>query len=319
VEQFSALASHVHTELSKVIVGQRDVIDQLLLVLVCGGHAVIEGVPGLAKTVAVKSLARICGLGFQRVQCTADLMPADITGTNIFNLRDSAFQLHRGPVFTDLLLVDEINRTPPRTQAALLEAMEERQVTIDGVRYPLSGSLTVLATQNPIEFEGTYPLPEAQLDRFLLKIRIGYPSAEEEAKIVERYDKGFDARRLDEIALTPIDPALLAAARREIEGVRVEPSLYPYIVSVVRRTRDWPAISLGGSPRAALGLFFVARAAAAMDGRDYLLPDDVKSAALPVLRHRILLKPEADLEGLTTDQVIQQVLAAVEVPKASRE
>ena len=309
------LATQVRSEISKIIVGQREVVDQLLLVLLCGGHAVIEGVPGLAKTLAVKSLARICGLHFGRVQCTADLMPADVTGTNVFNLSNSTFTLHRGPIFTDLLLVDEINRTSPRTQAALLEAMEERQVTIDGTRYPLPENFTVLATQNPIEFEGTYPLPEAQLDRFLLKIRVGYPSAEEETQILMQYETGFDPRRLNDVALQPLEPTLLAAARREIENVRVEPALHSYVVSLIRRTRDWPAISLGGSPRAAVGLFFVARAQAGMDGRDYLLPDDVKAAALPVLRHRILLKPEADLEGLTSDQVLAQVIAAVEVPK----
>jgi MoxR-like ATPase len=193
--------------------------------------------------------------------------------------------------------------------------MEERQVTIDGVRYPLSENFTVLATQNPIEFEGTYPLPEAQLDRFLLKVRVTYPSAQEEMKILFQYEQGFDPRRLEEIVITPLDRALLPAARREIQNVRVEPALHSYLVSLVRRTRDWPAISLGASPRAAVGLFVVARALAGMDGRDYLLPDDVKAAALPVLRHRIILKPEADLEGLTSDQVITQVIAAVEVPK----
>lgn len=315
LQHFSALASHARTELSKIIVGQNEVIDQLVLVLVCGGHSIIEGVPGLAKTLAVKSLARICGLQFNRVQCTPDLMPADIIGTDVFNLAENSFHLHKGPVFTDLLLVDEINRTPPRTQSALLEAMEERQVTIDGIRYPLSENFTVLATQNPIEFEGTYPLPEAQLDRFFLKIRITYPSAEEEAAMLSRYERGFDPRRLDVIPLVPFEPSLLGAAQKEIEQVKVEPSLYSYIVSVVRRTRDWPAISMGASPRAAVGLLFVARAMAAMDGRDYLLPDDVKMAAAPVLRHRLLLKPEAELEALTTDQVLQQVVNSVEVPK----
>jgi len=315
VQSLSALATQVRSEFSKVIIGQQLVVDQLLLVLVCGGHAVIEGVPGLAKTLAVKTLARISGLNFQRVQCTADLMPADVTGTSVFNLSTNTFTLHRGPVFTDLLLVDEINRTSPRTQAALLEAMEERQVTIDGTRYPLSPNFTVLATQNPIEFEGTYPLPEAQLDRFLLKIRVAYPSADEETKILLQYEKGFDPRHFDQIPLQQLEPALLDAARREIDSVRVEPALHSYVVSLIRRTRDWPAISLGGSPRAAVGLFFVARTLAGMDGRDYLLPDDVKAAALPVLRHRILLKPEADLEGLTTDQVITQLIAAVDVPK----
>lgn len=315
VEHFSALAAHVRSELSKVIVGQREAIDQFLLVLVCRGHALVEGVPGLAKTLAVKSLARVCGLSFHRVQCTPDLMPADVTGTNVFNLASNAFQLHRGPVFTGLLLVDEINRTPPRTQSALLEAMEERQVTIDGVRYPLPDNFTVFATQNPIEFEGTYPLPEAQLDRFLFKIRMSYPSAEEESGILARYDKGFDPRRLDEISLAPFEPSQLNAARAEIENITVEPSLYAYIVSLIRRTRDWPSISLGASPRAAVGLFFVARALAAMDGRSYLLPDDIKAAAPPVLRHRILLKPEAELESITPDQVIDQVLASVEIPR----
>jgi MoxR-like ATPase len=315
VQYLPTLATQVRSEISKIIIGQKEVVDQLLLVLLCGGHAVIEGVPGMAKTLAVKSLARICGLNFNRVQCTADLMPADVTGTNVFNLSNSTFTLHRGPIFTDLLLVDEINRTSPRTQAALLEAMEERQVTIDGTRYPLPQNFAVLATQNPIEFEGTYPLPEAQLDRFLLKIRVAYPSAEEETKILMQYENGFDPRRLNDVPVQPLEPTLLAAARKEIESVRVEPALHSYVVSLIRRTRDWPAISLGGSPRAAVGLFFVARALAGMDGRDYLLPDDVKAAALPVLRHRILLKPEADLEGLTSDQVLSQVIAAVEVPK----
>ena len=207
MENITRLAAHVRTEMSKVIVGQQEVIDQLLLVLICGGHALMEGVPGLAKTLAVKTLARICGLGFQRVQCTADLMPADVMGTNIFNMATSSFSLHRGPVFTDLLLVDEINRTSPRTQAALLEAMEERQVTIDGTRYPLGENFTVFATQNPIEFEGTYPLPEAQLDRFLLKIRLDYPSAAEETDILGRYEQGFDPRRLDLVSIVPVEPA----------------------------------------------------------------------------------------------------------------
>jgi len=315
MDKFAKLANHVRAELSKVIVGQKEAVDQLLLVLVCGGHALIEGVPGLGKTLAAKSLARVCGLGFQRVQCTPDLMPADITGTNVFRMADSTFQLHRGAVFTDLLLVDEINRMPPRTQSALLESMEERQVTIDGVRYPLPPYFTVLATQNPIEFEGTYPLPEAQLDRFLFKIRMAYPSHEEEEGILTRYETGFDARKWQQVPLTPAEPEWLAEARAEIEAVRIQPSLFSYMVSIVRRTRDWPAVGLGASPRAAVGMLYVARAMAAMDNRDYLLPDDVKAAALPVLRHRIVLKPEAEIEGLSTDAVVQQVAASVEIPK----
>jgi len=315
VENLARLTAHIRTELAKVIVGQQETVDQLLVVLACGGHALLEGVPGLAKTLTIKTLARICGLGFQRVQCTADLMPADIIGTNVFNLATSQFTLHSGPIFTDLLLVDEINRTTARTQAALLEAMEERQATIDGVRYPLGTHFTVFATQNPVEFEGTYPLPEAQLDRFLLKIRIEYPTVEEEGLILKRFETLTDAHLIEQVPVEPLDPAVLAGARTEIAQVRVEPALYHYIVAVIRRTRDWPALSLGASPRAAIGLFFVARALAGMEGRDFLIPDDIKAAAPAVLRHRLMLKLEADLEGLTADSVIAEILAAVEVPK----
>lgn len=315
MENLARLTTHIRTELSKVIVGQQEVLDQLLIVLACGGHALVEGVPGLAKTLTIKTLARICGLGFQRIQCTADLMPADVIGTNVFNLATSAFVLHRGPIFTDLLLIDEINRTTARTQAALLEAMEERQATIDGVRYPLGPHFTVFATQNPVEFEGTYPLPEAQLDRFLLKIRIAYPSVEDETAILRRCENLTDPHLLEQVPVEPIDPSMLDAARAEIAQVRVEPALYQYLVSVIRRTRDWPALSLGASPRAAIGLFFVARAVAGMEGRDFLIPDDIKAAAPAVLRHRLLLRPEADLEGLTADSVVAEILAAVEVPK----
>ena len=314
-ENVAKFAGHVRAELAKAIVGQREALDQLLIVLLCGGHALLEGVPGLAKTLAVKALARIGRLQFQRVQCTADLMPADVIGTTVFNMATSSFSLHRGPIFTDLLLVDEINRTPPRTQAALLEAMEERQGTIDGASYPLTQFFPVFATQNPIEFEGTYPLPEAQLDRFLMKIRVGYPASEQETQILERYHQGFDARELDRMQLQPLDPEGLAAARAEVQRVRVEPQLFRYITSLVRRTRDWPSLSLGASPRAAVGLLWAAKATAAMDGRDYLIPDDVKTATPSVLRHRLLLKPEADLEGVTADQVVIELISAVEVPK----
>ena len=311
----AGFTAHARGELAKVIVGQRDVLDQLLAVLLCGGHALVEGVPGTAKTLAIKALARICRLEFQRVQCTPDLMPADILGANIFNLASSTFSLHRGPVFTDLLLVDEVNRMPPRTQAALLESMEEQQVTLDGARYPLSSFFTVFATQNPIEFEGTYPLPEAELDRFLFKIRINYPEVDHEVEVLNRYQNGFDPRDLDKVGLTPVDSEMLGAARREVASVRAEPSLLRYISTVVRRTRDWPALSLGGSTRATVNLLLAAKTLAAMEGRDYLIPDDVKAAALPVLRHRLLVKPEADLEGITPDSVVAEVLAGVEVPK----
>src|SRR5256885_4651868 len=259
------LATHVRTELRKAIVGQQESLDQLLLVLLVGGHALIEGVPGLAKTLAVKALAHIFQLKLQHVQCAPDLMPADILGANVFNLSTSSFNLHRGPVFTDLLLVDEINRTPPRTQSALLEAMEEKQVTIDGTRYELSKSFSVFATQNPIEFEGTYPLPEAQLDRFLVKIRIGYPAAEQEAQVLQNYQDGFDPRDLQRLGFSAVPLGVLLAARQEVAAVRVEPALFPYIVSLCTRTRNSTAVSLGASPRAAISLMLLAKAVAATE------------------------------------------------------
>jgi len=309
------LAAHVRVELAKAIVGQRESLDQLLLVMLVGGHALVEGVPGLAKTLAVKALAQIFQLKFQRVQCTPDLMPADVLGANVFNLATSSFNLHRGPVFTDLLLVDEINRTPPRTQSALLEAMEEKQVTIDGTRYELSKSFAVFATQNPIEFEGTYPLPEAQLDRFLVKIRISYPDAEQETQVLQNYQDGFDPRDLQRLNFSSVPLEILLAARQEVAAVRVEPALFRYIVSLVARTRNSTAVSLGASPRAAISLMLMAKAVAATEDRDYLIPDDVKIAAPPILRHRIVLKPEADLEGMTADQVVREIVRSVEVPK----
>jgi MoxR-like ATPase len=309
------LAAHVRGELNKAIVGQRESLDQLLLVLLVGGHALVEGVPGLAKTLAVKALAHIFQLKFQRVQCTPDLMPADILGANVFNLSTSAFTLHRGPVFTDLLLVDEINRTPPRTQSALLEAMEEKQVTIDGTSYDLSNSFAVFATQNPVEFEGTYPLPEAQLDRFLVKILIGYPAAEQEAQVLQNYQDGFDPRDLQRLGFATVPLERLLAARKEASAVRVEPALFRYIVTLVTRTRNSAAVSLGASPRAAISLMLFSKAIAATEGRNYLIPDDIKAAALPILRHRLVLKPEADLEGMTADQVVKEIVRSVEVPK----
>jgi MoxR-like ATPase len=242
-------------------------------------------------------------------------MPADIVGTNVLNMATSAFQLHTGPVFTDLLLVDEVNRMPPRTQAALLECMEEHQVTIDGKGYPLSQFFTVFATQNPIEFEGTYPLPEAQLDRFLLKLRVGYPAQKDEVQLLVNVQNGFESRELDKVNLNPIASELLGMAQQEVKAVTVQEALFGYIVQVIRRTRDWPSLSLGASPRAAVSLMAVSKACAAMDGRDYVIPDDVKAAARPVLRHRVMLRPEADLEGVTPDQVVEEVLRAVEVPK----
>ena len=309
------LVRHLREEMSKVVVGQDELRNQCVVALLCRGHVLLEGVPGIAKTLTVKALSRLMGLEFQRVQCTSDLMPADIVGTNILNMATSAFQLHQGPVFTDLLLVDEVNRMPPRTQAALLECMEEHQVTIDGKTYPLSQFFTVFATQNPIEFEGTYPLPEAQLDRFLLKLRVTYPGVQEEVQLLANVQNGFESRELERMDLTPIATGLLEQAQREVRSVTVEQALFSYIVQIARRTRDWPSLSLGASPRAAVSLMAVSKAFAAMDGRDYVIPDDVKASVRPVLRHRIMLRPEADLEGITPDQVLEDVLRAVEVPK----
>ena len=315
MESVQTLARHVLDEMGKVIVGQESLKRQCLVVLLCEGHALIEGAPGLAKTLAVKTLAQIFRLEYQRVQCTPDLMPADVIGTNVLNMASGAFTFHNGPAFTQLLLVDEINRMPPRTQAALLEAMEERHVTVDRIGRDLSPFFTVFATQNPIEFEGTYPLPEAQLDRFLIKIRVPYPEAGEEVRLLSNVHGGFDARRLDALNLAPIGSQALAEARRSVRAVNVEESLFGYIAQLVRRTREWPAVSLGASPRAAVALMLASKAIAAMEGRDFVVPDDVKDAAVPVLRHRIVVKPEADLEGITSEQVVEDVVRTIEVPQ----
>jgi MoxR-like ATPase len=309
------LVAHTRTELGRVIAGQDAVIGEVMVAVLAQGHALLEGVPGIAKTLIVKSIGRLLGLGFQRVQATPDLMPADILGTTIFRPGKDEFTFHMGPVFTDLLLVDEVNRMPPRTQAALLECMEERQVTSDGVRRPLPAWFTVFATQNPIDFEGTYPLPEAQLDRFLLKVKVGYPSKEEERAMLERHHGSSGAGLLEDGAIQPAPADLLGRAREEVRAVRVESDLYDYILEVTRRTREWPLLALGASPRAAICLLRVAQVFAAFEDRDYMVPDDVKRAALPVLRHRVLLKPEAELEGFDADRILHDVLAAVAVPR----
>jgi MoxR-like ATPase len=315
MEAVRQVANHLRQEMGKVIVGQQGFCDQCVIALLCRGHALLEGVPGVAKTLVVKTLSRLLRLRFQRVQCTPDLMPADIIGTNVLNMASGTFNLHQGPVFADLLLVDEVNRMPPRTQAGLLECMEEYQATIDGERYALSPVFTVFATQNPVEFEGTYPLPEAQIDRFLLKVKVEYPEADKEILLLSNVQNGFDARDLDSLGLATLDADMLISAQKEVKMVKVENTLFEYIVRIVRRTRDWPSLSLGASPRAAICLMSVAKALAALDGRDYLIPDDVKTAGPPVLRHRLMVKPEADLEGITADHVVAEVLKSVEVPK----
>jgi MoxR-like ATPase len=311
-----ATIEHILNELRKTIVGQDEVIEQILIAILAEGHALLEGVPGTAKTLAVKTISSAIGAHFSRIQFTPDLMPSDITGTNVFNMQTSQFNLRHGPVFTDILLADEINRTPPKTQAALLEAMEERQVTIDGERYPLSPVFTVLATENPIEYEGTYPLPEAQLDRFLLKILIDYPGQDAELEIVSRWDSGFNSHHLDQVNIQSLqDPIAIQHCRREIREMRMEPGVQRYVVEIVRKTRTHPTILFGASPRASVALLLCSKALAAIRGRDFPTPDDVRDVALPVLRHRLALRAEAELDGATTDAVISDILRTVEVPR----
>ena len=312
----TATVAHILNELRKVVIGQDEVIEQILVAVLAEGHALLEGVPGTAKTLTVKTLARIIGAQFSRIQFTPDLMPSDITGTNVFNMQSSEFALRQGPIFTDILLADEINRTPPKTQAALLEAMEERQTTIDGERYPLSPLFTVLATENPIEYEGTYPLPEAQLDRFLLKIIIDYPSQDAEQEIVARWDAGFNSRHLEQIDVQPLaDATAIQNSRAEIKLMKTESGIQKYIVEIIHRTRTHPNVLYGASPRASVALLLCSKSLAAIRGRDFATPDDVRDVALPVLRHRLALRAEAELDGATTDAVIADIVKTVEVPR----
>jgi MoxR-like ATPase len=301
---------------AKVLVGQEEVFRLLTVALLVGGHTLLEGVPGTAKTLMAKTLATLVGGTFRRVQFTPDLMPSDITGTNVFDLQSSRFTLRHGPVFTDLLLGDEINRAPAKTQSALLEAMEERQVTIDGEPYPLSPLFTVIATQNPIEFEGTYPLPEAQLDRFLFKLIVTYTPPDAETELLRRVHAGFDAHALERAGLAAVsEPAHILACRRLVQDVRVDEAIIGYIEAIVWTTRQVPDLLLGASPRAAIALLQGAKALAALDGRAYVVPDDVKALAAPVLRHRLIVRPEAELSGITGEVVISRVLGSVPVPR----
>jgi MoxR-like ATPase len=306
----------VRAAVAERVLGQDTVIEQTLLVFLARGHALLEGVPGTAKTLLIRVLASAIDARFGRIQFTPDLMPADITGISILREGGRTSEFHEGPIFTDLMLADEINRAPAKTQAALLEAMQERQVTSDGVSRPLGELFTVYATQNPVEYEGTYPLPEAQLDRFLLKIRIDYPAEQAELAMLENYNRGFDAERPDVLLATPlIDAEACRTLRTAVESVRVEPEVREYIAAIVRATRDDAALTLGGSPRASVALFRVARAAAVLAGRDFATPDDVKAHAPAVLRHRVLIAPELEVEGRTSDDVIQALLARVKAPQ----
>ena len=303
-------------EVGKAVIGQDAVVTGLVIALLCRGHVLLEGVPGVAKTLLVRALAASLSLETKRVQFTPDLMPGDITGSLVYDNRSSDFSFRPGPVFTNLLLADEINRTPPKTQASLLEAMEERQVTVDGTPRALPDPFVVCATQNPVEYEGTYPLPEAQLDRFLLKLTVGLPSREDEVKVLAAHDSGFDPRDLRAAGLRPVaGVADLAAGREAVRGVAVSPEVMGYVVDLCRATRTSPSLSLGVSPRGATALLSTAKAWAWLSGRDYLTPDDVKALARPTLRHRVSVRPEAELEGVTGDGVLDGVLSTVPVPR----
>ncbi|THA30890.1 MoxR family ATPase [Streptomyces sp. A1277] len=306
----------LRSEIAKAVVGQDPAVTGLVVALLCRGHVLLEGVPGVAKTLLVRALAASLELGTKRVQFTPDLMPSDVTGPLVYDARTAEFSFQPGPVFTNLLLADEINRTPPKTQSSLLEAMEERQVTVDGTPRPLPEPFLVAATQNPVEYEGTYPLPEAQLDRFLLKLTVPLPTRDDEINVLTRHAGGFDPRDLKAAGIRPVaGPADLEAARIAVAGTIVSPAIAGYVVDICRATRDSPSVSLGVSPRGATALLSTARAWAWLTGRDYVTPDDVKALALPTLRHRIQLRPEAQMEGVTPDSVITAVLAHVPVPR----
>ncbi|MFF3786397.1 AAA family ATPase [Streptomyces sp. NPDC001933] len=306
----------LRSEIAKAVVGQDPAVTGLVVALLCRGHVLLEGVPGVAKTLLVRALAASLELDTKRVQFTPDLMPSDVTGSLVYDARTAEFSFQPGPVFTNLLLADEINRTPPKTQSSLLEAMEERQVTVDGTPRQLPDPFLVAATQNPVEYEGTYPLPEAQLDRFLLKLTVPLPSREEEINVLNRHSDGFNPRDLKSAGIRPVaGPADLEAARNAVARTKVSPEIAGYVVDICRATRESPSLSLGVSPRGATALLSTARAWAWLTGRDYVIPDDVKALALPTLRHRVQLRPEAEMEGVTPDSVITAVLAHVPVPR----
>jgi MoxR-like ATPase len=313
LSEVAALSNRVLDEVERAVVGKREPLELVLLGLLADGHVLIEDYPGLAKTLIARSFAQVADLGFARIQFTPDLMPSDVTGSSIYNQRTADFEFRPGPLFTNLLLADEINGAPPKTQAALLEAMQERQVTIEGATRPLDRPFLVLATQNPIEYEGTYPLPEAQLDRFLLRVSVGYPSREDELGVLERRR----ARRTDEIELDPVvDGEALRAMQQALEGVHVSESVGYYIVDVVRATRDSPSVQVGASPRGTLAILKLARAKAALDARDFVTPDDVKAVAVHALAHRLSLKPELWVQRVSAEDVVRERLETVPTPPA---
>jgi len=315
-DEARAALTALRAEVAKAVIGQDAAVTGLVVALLCRGHVLLEGVPGTAKTLLVRSLAASLDLGTKRVQFTPDLMPGDVTGSLVYDARTAEFSFREGPVFTSLLLADEINRTPPKTQASLLEAMEERQVTVDGVPRALPDPFVVVATQNPVEFEGTYPLPEAQLDRFLLKLAVPLPAREQEIAVLAAHAAGFDPRDLAGAGLHPVASAAdLAAGRAAVAGVRTAPEVLGYVVDLARATRASASLSLGVSPRGSTALLATARAWGWLSGRDYVTPDDVQALARPTLRHRVSVRPEAELEGVDADGVLEQVLATVPVPR----
>ncbi|MFQ6127682.1 MAG: AAA family ATPase [Thermoplasmata archaeon] len=312
IEELSDMVNRLNEEVGKAIVGKKSVLEKVLITVLSNGHLLFEDVPGLAKTLMAKSFAASLGCKFTRVQFTPDLLPADITGTYIFDRKTSDFILRKGPVFTNILLADEINRAPPKTQAALLEAMQEKQTTLEGETFTLPEPFVVLATQNPIEYEGTYPLPEAQIDRFLMRIDIGYPTPKEEKEIIDRRK----ARRKDEVEIDPIgSPELVMEMQSAVEDVHVDDDIEEYIVEIVSRTRQHPQVEIGSSPRGSLALFKLSKAGAAIRGRDFVIPDDIKDIAVPGLAHRIILKPDPWVKGIKTETIVSDVLERVPVPK----
>ncbi len=316
LQTISNLRASLHEQVGRIVVGQAEALDLMLVSLLSQGHVLLEGPPGTAKTLLVRAFAASLSLDFGRVQFTPDLMPGDVLGTNLFNFQKNEFQLTKGPIFTQLLLADEINRTPPKTQACLLQAMQERLVSIDGTDHDLGTGFMVIATQNPIEQEGTYPLPEAQLDRFLFKVIVDYPSREDELNIVMRHGHSSSSPSIADYGLQPIaDLGLIMAAREAVGQVRLSEDIVAYIVDVVRATRESPALYSGASPRAATMLATAARAHATLQGRDFVLPDDVKALATASLGHRVLLAPASELEGLTARGLIQQIIAQVPAPR----
>jgi MoxR-like ATPase len=313
VGDVGSISASLLAEVERAVVGKRDALELVLLGLLAHGHVLIEDYPGLAKTLIARSFAQVASMEFRRIQFTPDLMPSDVTGSSIYDQRASDFEFRPGPIFTNLLLADEINRAPPKTQAALLEAMQERQATIEGVTRPLARPFIVLATQNPIEYEGTYPLPEAQLDRFLLRIRVGYPAREDEWRVLEQRVE----RRSDEVELEPIvDAATLVEMQRAVENVYVAETVGYYIVDIVAATRTSSSVQLGASPRGSLAVLKVARCRAALDGRDFVTPDDVKAVAVPALAHRIALRPELWVQRIRADDVVREQLETVPTPAA---